>query len=128
MRIVYDDEKQSEFVNAVEKFMDEYDPKKYIRYEHGTDRVQMDLVKKGLNRFLKSYKMEIGNTVTHAYGIGNNCCYPVYYHTESEIQQCANINLNTGMYGEGYVSVEDYNGKKIGHSHELNKWGGVQKK
>ena len=44
-----------------------------------------------------------------------------------EIQQCGSINLNTGLYGEGYVSCEDYNGKRIGAAYEV-RTRGVKKK
>ncbi len=45
------------------------------------------------------------------YEIGNNCNYLVYYRPETanELQQCGSINVNSGMYGEGLVSCEDYN-------------------
>ena len=123
MRIVYDDEMQNVLVYLVNKFMSELDIKSVVAYEWGTDRVQMNKFKEKLNKFLGSYSMEIGNKATHAYGIGNNCNYPVYFYSENETQHCANININTGMYGEGYVSVEDYNGKRVGITYELRKHG-----
>ncbi len=122
MRIIYDDAMQSVMVEAVEKFMVVCNVKRITRYEYGMDRVQMNRMKEALNRFLESYySMSIGNTVTHAHGIGNNCQYPVYYHPEqlNEIQQCGNININTGMFGEGYVYCEDYNGRKLGQVYEV---------
>ena len=129
MRIIYDDNKQSIFVQAVSRFMAGLHTAEFTRYENGTDRIQMGMVKEGLNEYLRDYHMEIGKTVTHAHGIGNNCQYPVYYHPEDgiEIQQCAYINLNTGLYGEGFLSCEDYNGNRIGNAYELHKYGIKQK-
>ena len=123
MRIVYDDTMQKVLTGAVSKFMSELNVNSIVAYEWGTDRVQMNKLKEKLNQFLKAYSMEIGNKVTHAHGIGNNCNYPVYFYSENETQHCANININTGMYGEGFVSVEDYNGKRVGNAYELRKRG-----
>lgn len=131
MRIVYDDTMQLTACELIEEYVEafNYRIKSIVRYDWGMERVQMDIVKKMLNGFLEDYSFEIGNTVTHAHGIGNNCMYPVYYHTENEIQHCANINLNRGMYGEGYVSVEDYNGKKIrGFFYEITRHGVTKKR
>lgn len=129
MRIIYDDNMQSTFVQAVSRFMARLHAAEFTRYENGTDRIQMGMVKERLNKYLLAYHMEIGKTVTHAHGIGNNCQYPVYYHPEdgTEIQQCAYINLNTGLYGEGFLSCEDYNGNRIGNAYELHKYGIKQK-
>lgn len=121
MRIVYDDTMQSEMVVAVGRFMDTLDVKRI----NGMDGVQMHILREKLNLYLEHCRMSIGGKVTHAYGIGNNCQYPVYYHPEgvSEIQQCGSININTGMYGEGYVSCEDYNGRRIGELYEVTRFG-----
>lgn len=129
MRIVYDDTMQDAMVEAVGRFMDSFDVKGIIRYEWGTDRVQMHILREKLHLYLKRYRMSIGNKVTHAYGIGNNCQYPVYYHPEGsdEIQQCGNININSGMYGEGFVSCEDYNRNRIGAAYEV-RIRGIKKK
>ena len=120
MRIVYDDKELPTLINTVNKFMQQLNQKSVTAYENSTDRIQMNQVREKLNEFLKlNCNMEIGTKVTHAYGIGNNCQYPVYYHVENEIQQCAYINLNSGMFGEGFVSLEDYNGHKVGESYEI---------
>ena len=125
MRIVYDDAMQRTVVKLVDDFMSRLrlNMKQVVKYDYGMERVQRVEVKARLNEFLKHQYMEVGNTVTHAHGIGNNCQYPVYYHAENEIQQCANININSGMYGEVYVSVEDYNGKRVSKSYELTRHG-----
>ena len=129
MRIVYDDTMQETMAAAVGEFMDALNVEEIVRYEWGTDRVQMGAIKKKLGLYLEPYRMSIGNTVTHAHGIGNNCQYPVYYRPEGvdEIQQCGSINLNSGLYGEGYVSCEDYNGKRVGAAYEVTTRG-VKKK
>lgn len=129
MRIVYDDTKQSELVSAVNLFLAGLDVKQFLEYEYGMERVQMYKLKMRLNFFLERYRMSIGDKVTHAHGIGNNCQYPVYFYPEGsdEIQQCGSININSGMYGEGYVSCEDYNGKRVGSLYEVTRFG-VRKK
>ena len=126
MRIVYDDTMQNTFVGLVEDFLKQLEIKSVLQYEWGSNRIQMFKVKDKLNDYISSCNFEIGKKVIHAYGIGNNCNYPVYYHTENEIQHCAYINLNIGMYGEGYVSVEDYNGKLVSKSYELCKYGKIK--
>ena len=129
MRIVYDDTMQETMAEAVGEFMEALNVGEIVRYEWGTDRVQMGILREKLGIYLKHYRMSIGNTVTHAHGIGNNCQYPVYYHPEGmdEIQQCGNINLNSGLYGEGFVSCEDYNRNRIGAAYEVRTRGVVRK-
>ena len=129
MRIVYDDTMQETMAEAVGEFMDALNVEEIVRYEWGTDRVQMHLLKEKLGAYLEYYRMSIGRTVTHAHGIGNNCQYPVYYHPEGvdEIQQCGNINLNSGLYGEGFVSCEDYNRNRVGAVYEVRACGVVRK-
>ena len=125
MRIVYDDTMQNQVVTLVAEYMTFLNKhmERVVSYEYGMDRVQRAKVKERLNGYLEDHYMEIGNTVTHAHGIGNNCQYPVYYHADNEIQHCANININSGMYGEVYVSIEDYNGRKVGRRYELTRHG-----
>lgn len=121
MRIVYDDTMQDVVVNLLEEFMRQINRHmaSFVKYEWGMFRVQMDKIKSKFNLFISDDLFEIGNTVTHAHGIGNNCMYPIYYKAGNEIQHCVNINIITGMYGEGYISLEDYNGKKIGMSYKV---------
>lgn len=127
MRIVYDDTMQKEFCDILHRVMLNlnHNIKSVTEYDYGMDRVQSNKVKKRLNWVLEDFYMEIGNTVTHAHGIGNNCKYPVYYYVEnnSEIQHCADININSGLYGEVYVYVTDYNNSKVGKSYELTRHG-----
>lgn len=125
MRIVYDDAMQDKFCEIVNNVMLNLrmNIKPVVRYDYGMNRVQKNLVKERLNWVLEDYDMEIGKTVTHANGIGNNCCYPVYFHAKNEIQHCAYININSGLYGEVFVYVTDYNDNKVGISYELTRHG-----
>lgn len=125
MRIVYDDTMQGEMTEAVGRFMAAIDVKRIMRHELGMERIQMHILREKLNLFLEQYRMSIGGEVTNAHGIGNNCKYPVYYYPEDsrEIQKCGYININTGMYGEGYVSCEDHNGNLTGVSYKVDRCG-----
>ena len=125
MRIVYDDTMQKELVMLVAEYMHflNGNMKRVVKYDWGMERVQKSEVKARLNGYIEDYSFAIGNTVTHAHGIGNNCQYPVYYYEGNEIQHCANININTGLYGEVYVNIVDYNNKKVSRSYELTKHG-----
>ena len=131
MRIVYDDTMQQNAVKLVSEYLaflnNHMD--RVVRYEWGMNRVQRSLVKERLQGYLEDYGFDIGKTVTHAHGIGNNCQYPIYYDGEcDEIQHCANININSGLYGDVYVSIEDYNGKCVGYRYELTRNGVTRKR
>lgn len=76
----------------------------------------------GFISFAKSKGLKFSNCY-HAHGIGNNCQYPVYYDADNETQHCANININSGMYGDVYVSIEDYNGRKVSPIYKLTRNG-----
>lgn len=126
MRIVYDDTMQQEAVKLVTEYLAFLNNhmERVVRYEWGMDRVQRTKVKERLQGYLEDYSFDIGTTVTHAHGIGNNCQYPIYYNGDThEIQHCANININSGMYGDVYVSVEDYNGKLVSKPYKLTRHG-----
>lgn len=126
MRIVYDDTKQTDFVNLVKDFIWYIgaDLSQYVAYDWGTDRIQRNLVLTAFDDFLYfNSKFERGKSVTHAYGIGNNCLYPVYYKAENELQQCASINFNIDGFGCLYISVEDYNGKRVSNGYIITKHG-----
>lgn len=126
MRIIYDDTMQKEAVKLVSEYLVFLNNhiERVVRYEWGMDRVQRSLVKERLQGYLEDYGFDIGKTVTHAHGIGNNCQYPIYYNGDIyEIQHCANININSGLYGDVYVSVEDYNGRLVGKPYKLTRHG-----
>ena len=130
MRVVYDDAMQNKFCDKLNDVMMnlKHNIKSVVKYDYGIDRVQKHMVKERINSVLWCYDMEIGNTVKHANGIGNNSEYPVYYNAKNEIQHCANIHINSGLYGEVYVYATDYNGNRITMSYELTKHGVVVKK
>lgn len=125
MRIVYDDTMQSQFVMVLRIFLNELkgNMKSVTSYSWGMDRVDSCKVKEKLNKMIECDGFEIGKNVTHTNGIGNNCKYPVYYYTYDETQCCAYININSGLYGEVYISVEDYNCNKVSKCYELIKSG-----
>lgn len=126
MRIVYDDTKASRAVAALHDFMTwKLDIKSVTREENWMQRVQRAELKSQLACFFARDNLRIGDTVTHAYGIGNNCQYPVYYEAENELQQCCAININIDPFGAGYVSLEDYDGKRISNSYKLTAHGAV---
>ena len=129
MRIVYDDAMEQKMVWAVGRFMETLHVEEIVVYEWRMDRVSMTELRVRLNRFLRDHRLRIGEKAVHAYGIGNKCRYPVYYSPEGleELQQCGSINLNTGLYGEGYVSCVNYNGKRVGAMYEVRKEGVIKK-
>lgn len=124
MRIVYDDTYQKELVDLVDGFLAGVNISYFVRKrDNKIDRTQF---KESLNEFLNIRSFNIGNKATHAHGIGNNCNYPVYYtnkNNKDELQHCANININSGLHGELYISCEDYNGSRVSHVYTLSEWG-----
>ena len=125
MRIVYDDTMSKEAIRLLENAMRNIDGgiEKYTRYEYGMQRVQRDAVKRRINEVFADCNLKIGNTVTHANGIGNNCMYPIYFYGKSETQHCCNININSDMYGCLYVCLENYDGWVIGSKYEITRNG-----
>lgn len=127
MRIVYDDIKQNEAVELINTFVLNFKmfPQKILElvsYDYGMNRVKSYLFKDKLNKYLLSHNFEIGESVFHKNGIGNNNKHPIYFKGNSEeIQICGYININSGLYSEIYVSCEDYNGNRIGcNMYEIN--------
>lgn len=125
MRIVYDDTHIGELHELVSDFLTitlrgaKLD--RIVKYDYGMNRVQRADLKKMLNDHLAGYGFEIGKDVHHANGIGNNCRYPVYYHSgNEEMQQCGYISFNTDMYSSVYVYVSDYNDKKYAASFKVS--------
>lgn len=125
MRIVYDDTKQKEACELVHEAMMHLNRRidLVLKWEYGMDRVQGTTVKARITGILEDYGFDIGNTVIHAHGIGNNCMYPIYYDAGSELQHCANININSGLYGEVYVSVENHNGRVVSKKYKMTRHG-----
>ena len=124
MRIVYDDSKAQEAVEAVSSFVGRLHPVEITSYEYGMERVQGGKLRRRLNTFLQgNCNMYIGNHATHAYGIGNNCRYPIHYKADDEIQICAYININSGMFGELFVYLDSYEKKRYGQGYTITRRG-----
>lgn len=125
MRIVYDDAKQGELVDVLDSFFNGLNVKPFLEEEYGSQRIQEDKVKRRLNTCLGAYGMRIGDRAAHDYGIGNNCSYHVFFQPKGakETQHCANLCLTTGMFGELFVSVEDYEGRLVSPVYELDEYG-----
>ncbi len=122
MRIIYDDAQAQACVAALRTFMDKLSPVEVCRMDYGINRVQDDMVWEKLNAFLSyRYYMSIGKQAEHYQGIGNNNKYPVYYspEKEKEIQICCYVEINTGLYGEGFVYLSDYDGNRISPTYTL---------
>ena len=129
MRIVYDDAQQSGFAAIFERFMDGLDPESLLEYSHGMDRIRTFLLKQRLEDAARPAGFRIGKIAEHANGIGNNCRHPVYFQPEGsiEMQRCCDINLNTGLCGEAFASLQDYDGNRIGPAYEIRPRG-IRKK
>ena len=108
MRVVYDD---SQANLALDYFLE---------YESGINRIQTDRLRKRINERLKEHGLRIGNAVTHAYGIANNCAYSVYFDTPNEIQQCCTIHINRSLYGEATIYLKDYDNSTISKIYRLH--------
>ena len=125
MRIVYDDARLGELHELVSEFLTitlrGARLERVVKYDYGMKRVQRPDLKKMLNDHIGGYGFEIGNDVHRANGIGNNCRYPVYFHSgDGEMQQCGYISFNTDMYSSVYVYVSDYNDKKYAASFKVS--------
>lgn len=130
MRIAYDDAKQPEMVRVFEEFVKSLSVKSLRLYENGMNRIQRRRVWEQLDLRFQQFKFSLGSTATHANGIGNSCKYPVYYtgagtaEGVKELQVCGFVNINVGMYGECYMSCEDFDGRKISKLYEIRaNWG-----
>ena len=123
MRIIYDDSQAHLAVDIIDECMEAFkDSMEYfIRYEpeYKLPCIQPDLVHKRLNERLKKHGFRIGNTVTHAYGIDDNCAYKVYFDTPNESQECCTLHINCSSNGQAYLYLEDYDGNKISKAYRL---------
>ena len=125
MRIVYDDAMQMDMVGIIARTCESLDVRSLLEYDNGTDRIQRPILKSKLNRALEAKNMFIGDTAEHAYGIGNNSKYPVYFRTTNagEMQVCGYVSINVGLFGEAYVYCSDYNDSRISPSYEIGRFG-----
>lgn len=122
MRIIYDDSQAQKAVEIIYEFMEDFKAftECFIRYEvSGLPCIQPDLVHKRLNERLKEHGFRIGNVVTHAYGLDNNCAYKVYFDAPNESQECCTLHINRSSSGQAYLYLEDYEGNKISKAYRL---------
>lgn len=124
MRIIYDDKYANMFVKILHEKLQKINPKSITQYEWGMERAQIHLIKQSLNDSIASQHMEIGNKADHAYGIGNNNAYPVYYKNDpQETQIMCYINMNDDGFGSVIIYVTDFNNNKISETYDVSKWG-----
>lgn len=122
MRVIYDDSQANLAVDIINECMEDFKVfmRSFFRYEDGMERIQPSILRERINRRLKEHGLRIGNAVTHAYNIANNCAYPVYFDTPDEIQQCCTIHINRSLYGEGAVYMKDYDNNTISKIYKLH--------
>ena len=122
MRIVFDDTKLGLLTELIDIWANTRAKNvRLTEYSYGTQRISKNLVKSDLKAYLAEKGFEIGNTVHHENGIGNNNRYPVYYHTEDEVQQVGYLHIIINPYGGGSVYVTNYNAERQGICHRLSK-------
>lgn len=125
---VYDDEKDysselEEVFNIVGDFINndfKSNTKDYLRYSGSTDRVDSSKVFDGLASALGAAGYLVSkDRVSHAHNIGNNNAYEIFKDSE-----CIGfLNVNSGMYGEAYVYVENLSNGRVGGAWELHSRG-----
>ena len=125
MRVIYDDSKAGTVRQLLCEFMNSPDisVRNFIEYDYGMDRIQTNILYKKISEYLKERGFRIGRSAKHANGIGNNCAYAVYFDTPDEIQECCSIHINSGLHGEAWVYLTDYDGQKLGKSYKLSQHG-----
>ena len=120
MRIVYDDKKAGDVADLLQRFVYEgLDAKAATEYDYGMNRIQRRHIIAQLGRFLEKYGFQIGKRATHAYGLGNNAQLPIFYNDGDEMQECCYFNCNIDPFGVCYMSIEDYNGRRISGAYEV---------
>lgn len=125
MRVIYDDNKAATVKQLLCEFMNSPDTSvhNFLEYDYGMDRIQTNILYKRINEYLNKRGFRIGRSAKHANGIGNNCAYAVYFDTPDEIQECCSIHINSGLHGEAWVYLTDYDGQKLGKSYKLSHMG-----
>ena len=125
MRVLYDDSQANLAVDIINECMEDFAVSMayFFRYEDGMERIQPNILRERLNKRLNEHGLRIGNTVTHAHGISNNCAYPVYFDTPEEIQQCCTIHINLSPFGQAGLYMKDYDNNTIGKSYKLHHTG-----
>lgn len=125
MRLIYDDTKAATVKQLLCEFMNNPDTsvRNFLEDDYGMQRIQTHVLYKKINEYLNKRGLRIGSSVKHANGIGNNCAYAVYFDTPDEIQECCSIHINSGLHGEAWVYLTDYDNKKISRSYKLSEYG-----
>lgn len=126
MRIIYDDKAQQKAIDNCYDILCKLNRNlpTVTRYFWGCDRVKEELVRAYFARELKEYGFKVGETATHAHGIGNNNSYPIYWVAQDgNLEHCANINLNDDMYGGVYYYLSDFEEHRITQAYNISKHG-----
>ena len=110
-------------VNALTKVSrEEFNDIKLLRiecYKRQLDNYQSDFHNELKNQLAKCLELtddeyiEFGE-VKHAYGIGNNCEYPIKIVTENEIIDFGKLHSNTDIYhNRKYISIADNDNQNL---------------
>ena len=88
----------------------------YTHYSYSMDRVDSSKVFNELQSRLASNGYTLTrDRVKHHADIGNNCAYELFKGDEC----IGYLNLNSGLYSDAYLYLEDLNGNRFGWSAEL---------
>lgn len=122
MRRVIDDSKLSLANDRIATALYKLKPEAVTRYEYGTDRIQVSLIKKYiLNNIGNDF---IFGDTKHAHGIGNNNAIEVIYTGDPKEQQiCGYINLIDNMYGSVICYLTDIDGNIVCRYGKLTTFG-----
>ena len=77
------------------------------------------LIRENTDEWREEYGFQIGKRASHAYGLGNNAQLPIFYNDGDEMQECCYFNCNIDPFGVCYMSIEDYNGRRIAGAYEV---------
>ena len=112
MRRVIDDSKLSLANDRIATALYKLKPEAVTRYEYGTDRIQVGLIKKYiLNNIGNDF---IFGDTKHAHGIGNNNAIEIIYTGDPKEQQiCGYINLIDNMYGSVICYLTDIDDNRV---------------
>lgn len=123
-----DDSKMIDFCDMLSDCIDGMVVSSVVRRDYGSMRVMEPLVRKYIQKYMdmatetyfgkgyaNAFYIDVDHA-THAHDIGNNNEYPVIFHKKDsktgeliEDQILGYLNLNTGLYGELYLSLDDLN-------------------